>query len=264
MRAELFVSLDVDAIGTIIEIKIVDIGRTHVDAEGVGDLAERDVQALGLFAVDGDDVLRIVRGVSAEESCQVFFRTLGGGTNEVVGGFVEILEGMSSLIEEFVLEAAELAETLDGRRLEGDHDGAGDSEERAAETVQDGSGGMLFTLTFTVRLERKKHETGVGSGAAEAEAGDREGASNFRDIFCNSRNLPADIAGVFERSSGWSLDGNDEVTLIFGRHEALRHVAECVVGEAEAEDEENERDGFKAEKRAKSVLVAIGYGVEHT
>ncbi len=55
MRAELFVGLDVDAIGTVIEIEIVDVGRTHVDAEGVGDLAERDVQALGFFAVDGDD-----------------------------------------------------------------------------------------------------------------------------------------------------------------------------------------------------------------
>ena len=60
MRAELFVGLDVDAIGAVVEIEIVDVGRTHVDAERVGDLAERDVEALGLFAVDGDDVLRIV------------------------------------------------------------------------------------------------------------------------------------------------------------------------------------------------------------
>jgi hypothetical protein len=73
MRAELFVGLHIDAIGTVIEIEIVDVGRTHVDAEGVGDLAERDVQALGFFAIDGDDVLRIARGVGAEESGQVFF-----------------------------------------------------------------------------------------------------------------------------------------------------------------------------------------------
>src|ERR1035438_4379074 len=85
---------------------------------------------------------------------------------------------------------------------------------------------MLFTLSLPVRTKRQKDEPGVGSGAAEAEAGDREGASNFRDVFCDGRNLPADIAGVIERSSGWSLDGDDEVTLIFGRHEALRHPAE--------------------------------------
>ena len=65
MGAELFVGLHIDTIGTVIEIEIVDVGRTHVDAEGVGDLAERDVQALGFFAVDGDDILRIVCGVGA-------------------------------------------------------------------------------------------------------------------------------------------------------------------------------------------------------
>ena len=162
--AELFVGLHVDAIGAVVEIEIVDVGRTHVDAEGVGDLAERNVEALGLFAVDGDDVLRIVCGVGSEEAGDIFLRTLAGGANEVVGHLVEILEGMSSLIEEFVLEAAELAEALDGGRFEGNDDSTGDSEERTAEAVQDGGGAMFFALTFTVRLERQKHETGVGSG----------------------------------------------------------------------------------------------------
>ena len=66
MGAELLVGLHVDAIGAVIEIEIVDVRRTHVNAERVGDLAERNVQALGLFAIDGDDKLRIVRGVGGE------------------------------------------------------------------------------------------------------------------------------------------------------------------------------------------------------
>ena len=151
--AELFVGLHVDAIGTVIEIEIVDVGRTHVDAERVGDLAERDVKALGLFAIDGDEVLRIVCGVGGEEAGDIFFRALAGGANQVVGRLVEILEGMRSLIEEFVLETAELAETLDGGRLEGNGDGAGDSEERAAETVDDGGGSMFFALALAVGTE---------------------------------------------------------------------------------------------------------------
>ena len=81
-------------------------------------------------------------------------RTLAGGANEVVCGFVEILEGMGSLIEEFVLEASELAEALDGRRLEGNDDGAGNSEERTAETSQDGAGAMFFALALPVWAER--------------------------------------------------------------------------------------------------------------
>ena len=37
-----------------------------------------------------------------------------------------------------------------------------------------------------------------------------------------------------------------------------------LTAKTEAEDEENKRDRFKAEKRAKSFLVAVGYGVHHT
>jgi len=47
VRAELLVGLDINTIRTVVEIEIVDVRRSHVDAEGVGDLAERDVKALG-------------------------------------------------------------------------------------------------------------------------------------------------------------------------------------------------------------------------
>lgn len=69
---ELLVGLHINTIRTVIEIEVVDVGRTHVDAEGVGDLAERDVQALGFFAIDGDDILWIARGVGGEESARSF------------------------------------------------------------------------------------------------------------------------------------------------------------------------------------------------
>jgi len=94
VRAELLVGLDINTIRTVVEIEIVDVRRSHVDAEGVGDLAERDVKALGFFAIDGDDVLRIVRGIGAEESGEIFFLALAGGANQFVGGFVEVLEGV--------------------------------------------------------------------------------------------------------------------------------------------------------------------------
>jgi len=38
--------------------------------------------------------------------------------------FIEILQGIVGLVEKLVLEAAELAETLDGGRFKGDDDGA--------------------------------------------------------------------------------------------------------------------------------------------
>src|ERR1035441_839637 len=111
MRAELLVGLHINPIRTVIEIEIVDVGGTHVDAEGVGDLAERDVQALGFFAIDGHDKLRIAGGVGGEESGEVLAPE--PGASEVVGDFVEILKRVIALIQEFELEPAELAETLD-------------------------------------------------------------------------------------------------------------------------------------------------------
>ena len=72
MRAELFIGLHINAIRTVIEIEIVDVGRTHEDAQCVGDLAEWNVQALGFFAINGDDVLRIAGGVGGEEAGEIF------------------------------------------------------------------------------------------------------------------------------------------------------------------------------------------------
>src|SRR5271166_1992455 len=129
MRAELFVSLNVNTIRTVIEIEIVDVGRTHVDGEGIGDLTERDVQALGFFAIDGHDILRIVRGVGAEESGKVFFFTSETGAGQVVSYFVEILEGVIALIEKFILESTELAKTLHRGRFEADDNRARNSEQ---------------------------------------------------------------------------------------------------------------------------------------
>ena len=44
-------------------------------------------------------------------------------------GFVEILQGVTTLIQKFVLESAKLAETLHGGRFEGNDDRAGNSEQ---------------------------------------------------------------------------------------------------------------------------------------
>src|ERR1700686_1769161 len=56
------VSLDIYAVGTIVEIEIVDVHRAHVDLKGVGNLAERNLKALGFFAIEANEVLRVVGG----------------------------------------------------------------------------------------------------------------------------------------------------------------------------------------------------------
>ena len=101
LSAELLVGLHVDAVGAVIEIEIVDVGRSHVDAERVGDLAERNVQALGLFAIDGDDKLRVGGGVGGEQADQIFLFARAAFADEVVRGLVQILQGVAGLILDF-------------------------------------------------------------------------------------------------------------------------------------------------------------------
>ena len=67
LRSELAVRLDVDAVGAVVEVEVVYVNRAHVDLKRVGNLAEGHQQALGFFAVDLNDVLRIVSGEAAEE-----------------------------------------------------------------------------------------------------------------------------------------------------------------------------------------------------
>src|SRR5271157_1181511 len=232
MRAELFVGLHINTIRTVIEIEIVDVGRTHVDAEGVGDLAERDVQALGFFAIDGDDILRIARGVGGEESGEVFAPE--ASAREVVGDFVEILKTVIALIQEFELEPAELAETLHGGRFEGDDNGTGNSEQWAAQSIEDCGGGVVMALALRVRPEGQKYQAGVGRAASEAETGDGERTLDFRKTLGDGGHLVADFPRVFERCSSGSLDHDDEISLIFVGDEALRHMPEDKVSETKS------------------------------
>src|SRR5208283_63847 len=226
------VGLHINPIRTVIEIEIVDVGGAHVDAEGVGDLAERDVQAFGFFAIDGDDKLRIAGGVGGEESGEVVAPETSA--SEVVGNFVEILKSVIALIQEFELESAELAETLHGGRFERDDDGSGNSEQGAAQPLDDGGGGVVAALALLVGPERQEDQAGVGRVASEAEAGDGKGAFDFGKIPGDGDYLLADVLRVFERSPGGSLDGDDEVSLIFGGDEALGHFPEDEVSQAEA------------------------------
>src|SRR5208283_5508308 len=61
---------------------------------------------------------------------------------------------------------------------------------------------------------------------------------------------------------GGSLDGDDEIALIFVGDKTLRHMAEDQESEAESEDEENESDGFKAEKHTQAVHIGVGDDLE--
>jgi len=68
LRAEFAVGLHVNTVRAVIKIEIVHIDRPHVNLQSVSDLAEGHLQALGLFAVDAHQVLRVVRREAGEKS----------------------------------------------------------------------------------------------------------------------------------------------------------------------------------------------------
>ncbi len=174
-----------------------------------------------------------------------------------MSGFVDILKGVRALIEELELKSAKRAETLDGGRLEGDHDRAGDPEQGAAESMDDGGGSVLAALALRVRLKGQEGETGVGRGASKAEAGYGEGAPDFRNSFGDRGHLLADPPGVVKRSSGGRLHGDDKISLIFGGDKALGDFPKDEVGETESGGKEDQSDDFKTQHRAQNSNVAV-------
>ena len=151
-----------------------------------------------------------------------------------MSGLVEILKGVITLILDLELESAELAETLHGGRFEGNDDGAGNSGQWTTQAINDGSGSVLPALALLIRLEGQEGESGVGRIASKAESGNSEGAEDIRNIPGYGRDLVADLTRVFQRSSGGSLYGDDEVALIFGGNKSLGHFPENEVSESKS------------------------------
>jgi len=85
----------------------------------------------------------------------------------------------------------------------------------------------------------RKTRPALGALPPKLKAGDGEGVLDFRKILADGGHLGGDVSGVFERGSGGSLDGHDEVSLIFGGDEALGHLPVDEVSETEAGGEQD-------------------------
>ena len=167
LGAELLVGLHVNPVGTVVEVEIVHIRGTHVDAQSIGDLLQGHVQALRFFAIDGHHELGIVSGVGAEEAGQVF---AGAAlADQVLGHVRQFFQSVAALVLQFVGKAAEVSQALHRRRQERKHDRAGDAEQAAANPVHDGFGSVRISFALGIRLQRDEDQRPVRGAAAEAE-----------------------------------------------------------------------------------------------
>ena len=61
IRSEFRIRLHVDAVRTVVEVEVVDVGRSEQHLQRSRDAAQRETEAFRLLAIDVDDNLRIVR-----------------------------------------------------------------------------------------------------------------------------------------------------------------------------------------------------------
>ena len=180
VTAELLVCLDVDAVGAVVVVEVVDVAGAHEGSERSGDLAEGNANGFGFLPIDGDLELRIVRrelGVHGSEA-RAWSAAL---CDEGMGDASDVIERVSTAVLKNELEAADSSEAGDGGWFRCEGDTARDTEELWPYVADDVSCSEFVTHLCAVvnGLERRKDESGVWRAAAgEGEAHDREGAED--------------------------------------------------------------------------------------
>src|ERR1700679_1908829 len=109
------VGLDVNAIGAVVKMKIVDKTGAHEGIEGRSYLAERNSHGLCFLTIDGDEKLRVVGGkggVHAGKSGT--WRT--GLADKGVGNAIDIAEGVAAGVLQDELETTNSANAGHRRR----------------------------------------------------------------------------------------------------------------------------------------------------
>ena len=199
LRPEGRVRLYIDTVGAVVEVKVVHVRRSHVDAESVSDLRQRDVQALGFLAIDGDQVLRIAGAIGGEQTGQIL--ALFSLPDQGMRNLIEFLQGVSTQVLDLELKAAEFTQPLNRGRQEGNHNRSGNSEELAPNPGHDGIGGVFDPLALRIRSQGNKNQPAIGRAPSEAEAGHGKGALGLWHLGHDGVDLLADLLRVIQRRS---------------------------------------------------------------
>ena len=93
----------------------------------------------------------------------------------------------------------------------------------SAQSIQHRIEGVFGALALFEALQAREHQAVVRRCTAEAEAGDREHAGDFRLLEVDLLDVLHDVRGVFDRRAGRGLHDGDEVAFVLGRHERTRH-----------------------------------------
>ena len=168
--AELLIGLDINAIGTVVEVEVVDVVEPMKVCR-VELIWERNPEAFGFFAVDLHQYLRSAGGVSGVNGLRREFGALAGSSKELLQGGVQLLGGAEASLLKLIGKASKCAETLNGWRSKGNDQGIGDGAQRSAKESITASNECCLTFALGDGLEVDEHESAIGSSTAEAKAG---------------------------------------------------------------------------------------------
>ena len=256
LRAELLVGLDINAVRTIVEIEIVDVRRTHVDAESIRDLLQRDVQALGFLAINGDQKLRIACGVAAEQARQVFARV--ALANHVLRYFRQLFQECEpwSCTSYWKPPNWPRPWTAGGKKQSTSAPVIPETEPRNRFTTASAE----CSATFALRVAR---QPGIDDSAVgRAVAGDGENVFHFRHLAHDCADLILDVPDVVRGRAGRGLDDDREITLILVRDEACGHALENHEGEPQSREKQHHRDQTEAKESAQGAPISLGDGAD--
>src|SRR6201993_3797726 len=150
-HTERLIGLHVHAIGTIVEVEIVHVLRSHVDAKRLRYLADGDAHRLRFCTIDLNQLLRIVGRETGEQSRQIL--ALTAGRDDFVSGIIQVLQRVAAKVLQLELESTEATDTLNRGRLKGDNDRARHTKQLRRNSRHYISSRMTFPLTIVNRLQ---------------------------------------------------------------------------------------------------------------
>ncbi len=211
-RTELLIRLHVHAVRPVVEIEIVHVHRTHEHLKSIGNLAQRHLQALGLFAVDPHQILRVVGGEAGEKSRDL--SALIALAHQLVGRIRNGLQGVASQVLQLIREPSESAQTLHRGRVKRHDESARNAQQWTANSVQDGERRMFFSLAVAERFQIHEDHPSIGSVAGKTKPHDSESAVDLGYMVKDFLRLGRDIARVLQGSALGSLHYQHQIALI--------------------------------------------------
>src|SRR5579884_443930 len=216
--------LHVHAIRAIQIIEIVYVERAEVGLHRAEDVVQRHADVLGFLAIDVNLILRGVDAERRENVTQV--RILIAQPHESVSGLHQRRQTGVAPVLEFELEAAEITDALDRRRIEREDLRARNAEKLHLHALEHRVERVRTASALRPGFEPRERDAAIGTAAGEAEPRYVEQRGHFRLRKDNFFNAGCDRLFLHERCAFGQLNRNDEVPLVFIRNEGGRRAAE--------------------------------------